>query len=118
MPSDGEKTRKPLAPVSGDYTYRDGILYINRKLGKKTVRTRYRVVDLDPDPAIGSPAISLEKENGTKYDIILTEHGWRCDCGDAEFRRANSPLYCKHVVTAIAAGLIPKDGYNKNAEKS
>ena len=78
--------------------------------GKKFVPNvqTYTVEDVRPDPAVCSPAFSLTKETGEVYHIFSNEFGNGCDCPHYTFRGSNSKAGCKHVLAAVATGLLPR----------
>lgn len=73
--------------------------------GKRIVSQVYHYQALDPNPAVGSPAIRLTKTvgatSGESYDLIRRPHGWDCEC--PRFARYGK---CKHLAAARAIGLI------------
>jgi hypothetical protein len=73
--------------------------------GKKIVSRIYRIETLDPNPAVGSPALRLTKladgSTSESYDLIRREHGWDCEC--PRFVRYGK---CKHLAACKALGLI------------
>lgn len=69
--------------------------------GKKIISQIYRHSTLDPDPAVGSPAIRLHKMDGSTYDLIRREHGWGCEC--PRFARYGK---CKHLRACVKLGMI------------
>lgn len=72
--------------------------------------TEYLIEPLDPDPAIGHPALRLLKiGSGSEfavYDLIRTRHGWTCSCGDFTFRHQNDGKLCKHLGAVLAVRLL------------
>lgn len=100
--------------VHGVANLKDGILTIKTpaKRGKKVVENVqvYTVSDADPDPKIAYPVIALTKADGTVYHAGYNEYGYFCDCGNGIIREkygARTP--CKHCVSLIAVGLLPKE---------
>ena len=69
--------------------------------------TPYAVIPLRPDPGIARRALRLRKEDGTTYDLALTEHGPQCSCPDFLFHRdGKDRAGCKHLKACRAWGLL------------
>jgi hypothetical protein len=107
--------------VEGSARLSEDVLTIKRRLrtGRKgspgrEVINAYRVIELEPHPDVGFPAIRLEVipsypsdiTKGTHYDLIRTPTGWECSCGDWVFRQSNTAEGCKHLKAARVTGLI------------
>lgn len=69
--------------------------------GKRIVSQIYRHETLDPNPAIGSPALRLTKQDGSTYDVIRREFGWDCECV-----RCVRFGQCKHLESLRLLGLL------------
>lgn len=69
---------------------------------RKVVSQVYHHELLDPDPAVGAPALRLTKvSDGSTYDLIRREFGLSCEC--PRFERYGQ---CKHTAAAKALGLM------------
>jgi hypothetical protein len=109
-------------PITGKASYNDelGLLTVmaNRKDGPYT--TIYMVKDeadtsstpqvpqfklIKLDIAVDGSAVSV-KAAGDVYHIAVREFGAECSCAHAHFR--TNGVYCKHLLSAKAVGLIPK----------
>jgi hypothetical protein len=83
--------------------------------GKKVVtyepnERKYKVADVRPDPAVASPAFSLETDDKepSVYHVGANEWGVFCDCPDHHYRRQNDRTPCKHCKAMQAVGLLPQ----------
>jgi hypothetical protein len=68
----------------------------------------YQVSPLKPDPEVASKAYRFIKRapDGritANYDVHLNDHGPQCECKG--YLRWKKP--CKHILTLIAAGMLP-----------
>jgi len=91
------RKRRTVKPVAGRCTL---TLAING--------TAYAVIPLHPHPEVAGTALRLRKEDGTTYDIAVTEHGHECSCPDFVFNRDGKDAKgCKHLAALRACRLLP-----------
>ncbi len=93
-------TRKPrnVKPASGTTTLAVGINGV-----------AYQVLRLHPHPEVATVAFRLRKEDGTAYDVALTDHGAECSCPDFVFNRdGKDPGGCKHIKAMRSWGMLPQ----------
>jgi hypothetical protein len=90
------RTRKPVEPAHGMARL---MLVING--------TSYVLRRVPTDPSAALRAWRLKKNDGTHYNVAVTEHGPVCDCPDFVFHRDGlDPAGCKHVKALAAVGLM------------
>ena len=69
--------------------------------------TSYTLRRIPTDPSAALRAWRLKKNDGTHYNVAVTEHGPVCDCPDFTFHRDGfDPAGCKHVKALAAVGLM------------
>ncbi len=79
-------------------------------VGTKT--THYRLEEIPSHPLCGRPAYRLTKllpdgaPSSRAYEVILTQWGPNCDCGDETFRHQNTADHCKHISALRALGKL------------
>ena len=67
----------------------------------------YRLTCLMPAKEF-APAWLMSQQDGTTYEVALTEHGPVCNCDDFLYRRANEEGGCKHCLALRAVGLLDR----------
>ena len=104
MPSTASAAAAAPAPSTARRTAR--LIHVLR-IGEGEKVTHYALEELDPNVEVGSPAFRLAKIGSSDvYDVIRTDHGYECNCGDGHFRRQNTEEKCKHVGALKAVGLF------------
>lgn len=99
----------PRAPVHGKATLKDDVLTIETIRKRGTATTNYRLIRLEPNPAVAAPAFRLLKDDGTFHDVRLERTGPECDCEDYNWCRRNRPEGCKHIRALQAVGMLVKE---------
>lgn len=116
--------KRTVEQAKGRASYKDGILTVTTlaKRGKKTVEVQrhYQVTNANPDRRVAHPAWTLTKglvkdgvftSLGEVWHVSVNEWGPACDCPDRLFRGEKSGVACKHILSLVAVGLIPRRSF-------
>lgn len=77
---------------------------VNRLKGQHT--EQYRVIRLNPHPAVAFEGIRLRKDDGSSFDVHRDGYGLSCECQDFQGRRQRVGDRCKHLLALVAVGLM------------
>ncbi len=67
---------------------------------------QYRVIRLNPHPAVAFEGIRLRKADGSSFDVHRDAYGISCECQDFQARRSRVGQKCKHILALVAVGLM------------